>query len=145
MNKGLFGLSVLMIIFGAVSGFYIVSLFGVLLLIPSVASGGARRPPPTVPAGSAPTGQRISPPPVARLSANRPPAAKMDVSMVAVEAVTVQSYSQPLFPGMVFPSIGLITPALPAAPTPAPAPQQGGREDLVDALGILVLLKLLSG
>jgi hypothetical protein len=146
VRKGLLVLSLLMVILGIASGYYFVTLIGALFLIASFAPSSPSRPPPTVPSSYQPR-QRISPPPVATASAVAQPAPAQPPVM-RFESSQSQAYVQPLFPGMMFPTLGPLTQS-----TGHRAEQKGEQErkapgrddDFLEAVGIIALLRLLSG
>ncbi|MDG6989211.1 MAG: hypothetical protein JRN21_07795 [Nitrososphaerota archaeon] len=156
MNRNLLVFSLFLIIFGVVSGVYLVSLFGIILLIPSTlpsARQSSRNPPRQTETKRPPTWDAAR-----RMPADQGPVPTAQVAQPAFQpsqppepVVTttpgpspMETYSPALFPGSIFPpvyNLGVQT-TPPAGPE---AKKASERDDLVEAGTLFVLLKLFLG
>jgi len=158
LNRRLFVFSLLLMVAGFVSGIYLVSLIGLLLLIPSLASPSqapARKPPPQTSQPSQPPRRAAppvhKPPPPAQMSSPKtepatPPAQEMTYMSTSPSVPSMQplSYTPALFPSPMLPSLSLMG----SPPSQAKAPQEVRREredELVEVGAMLALLKLVLG
>jgi len=146
MNRNLVVFSLLLILVGLAFGLYVISFFGLLILIPAFAS--SPRPPPR-PASTQPRQQprRIIPPsqpaPQPQPEQAAPPVQPKQM-VSASPATQPQSYAPALFPSSMFPALSGMGSTLPAAKE-APAPKSEGRDELVEVGTMLALLKLVFG
>jgi len=159
MNRNLLVFSLFIITAGLAFGLYIITFFGLLLLIPALASPS--RPPaknaPNQPAQSQPKpwGTVIqrrstpSPPPptpspkIEPVTPPAPPISSMVSSYSTTSSPTNQpvSYTPALFPGPLIPSMS----AMGAPPQPPKSPQEvkhEGIDELVEVGALLAVLKL---
>jgi len=147
LNRALVYVSLFLILVGIGLGIYLVSFLGVLLLIPALLSPtNLPKPRPPTSTQSQPP-RRIIPPAPAQPAASAPESQPMTtVSMTSTPMYTptqYQGYSGPLFSATMFPSLSTMgTPQ----PTPGPPPPTNqGKEDLLEVVAILAVLRLLSG
>ena len=145
MNRNLLGLSVLMILFGAVSGFYLLSIIGLVIMIPAFLSG-SRLPtrPPTSTARR--ETRRIIPPPVVKQpepTTYLPPQQGV-VPVPSTNTMASPTFSQALFPNAIFPSLSLVG-GSPQATAPGPSAKSAERDELLEFGAILALLKIALG
>lgn len=140
MNKSLVYFSVLMILLGVGSGFYLLSLLGGIALIPALLSP-TRPPVRRAPEQPRQEPRRIIPPPFQPPRPSEPVA--NPVSYVASPAPSQPTYPAALFPTAMFPSLSTMG-STPQAKETAPAKQEG-RDELVEVGAILALLKLAFG
>ena len=153
MNRNLLVFSLFLIILGAVSGVYLVSLFGIILLIPSAlpsARQSSRNPPqPTqtkrLPTWNAAKRMPADEGPVPSAQPDSQPAQPPEPMVAPMPGPSsMQTYSPALFPGSIFPpvyNLSVQTP-LPAGPE---AKKTSERDDLVEVGTLLVFLKLFLG
>ena len=163
MNRNLFVFSLFIIAAGLAFGLYIITFFGLLLLIPALAA--PTRPParnaPPKPTQSQPQpwGRVIprrsppSPPPpptpsqgTGPVAPPAPPMASMVTSYSAAPASSAQpvSYSPALFPSPLLPSMSTMG----SAPPPAKSQQESrhdGRDELVEVGALVAILKIIFG
>jgi len=147
MNRSLVFFSLFLIVVGAFFGLYLVSFFGLLMLIPAflAASKPLPRPRPSPPS-QAP--RRISPPPEtkAETPAQAPSqpgdqSKMMPLSVPEYGGSTGLSYSPPLFPTPML--LTSMPSAVPSPPRPKePGMKEGSRDELVEVVALLALLKL---
>ncbi|MDG6900821.1 MAG: hypothetical protein JRM80_02520 [Nitrososphaerota archaeon] len=142
MNRNLVLFSVLLIMLGIGSGFYLLSLLGSLFLLPALISRG-RPPPARATPPQKQEARRIIP-----LTPPQPPAeaAPPQVSgyMASPQPAQYQGYSMALFPTTMFPSLSQMGgKALP--PVQPPVVKQDARDDLVEVGAMIALLKLAFG
>lgn len=141
MNRSLAYFSMLLIIVGVAFGYYLISFLGALLLIPSLLSPS--RPP--VPQQSTPQKQepwritshetpQFSPAKVAGPQAMAIPMTEQP------QPTPMQTYSSPLFPMPMFPSLNQ-TPS----PSQTPTAERERADELVEVAAIVVLLKFVFG
>ena len=150
MNRTLVYFSVVLIIIGLLFGIYLIAFVGFLLLLPALLT--ASRPPakPTpAPVTQAP--RRIIPAPenkpetVPSPGQHMPMPTPMPVGAVPTTSMG-QSYSQALFPTPLMPSLSLMgMGSIPQVAKEAVPTKPEGREELVEVVAILALLKLISG
>jgi len=157
MNRNLLIFALLLIFVGFGVGFYLISFFGLLLLIPALLSP-TRVPSRPTPAPEPPKPQprrittRPAKQPEGPMAAPTAPPMEGSVSApmpsrMAAPSYQSQSivYTPPLFPTTMFPSLSGM------AGTPAPPPREPEHErrreenDLLEVVGLLVLLRLVSG
>ncbi|MDG6902282.1 MAG: hypothetical protein JRM80_10035 [Nitrososphaerota archaeon] len=132
-----------MIVLGVGFNFYLLSLFGVFMLIPAVTSRSRQAPKPSGPTRQEPV--RVSPkpqppetPPVSQ------PMPKQSVPVpISPQPASDISYSPSLFPKSMFPPMSLMG-DLPQPPTGAEA-KQSGRDEVVETGAMLALLRLILG
>ena len=134
--------ALLLVLLGIGSGFYLLSFFGLLLLVPSLISSSR---PPTRPAPAPPKQEvrRISPPPVqqpqATVQASQP--TTMAAPMPSPQSPT---YSMALFPTSMFPPISQLgTIPQPTKETAQRKPEE--RDELLEVGAVLALLRLALG
>lgn len=142
MNRNLVLFSVLLVMLGIGSGFYLLSLLGSLFLIPALISRA--RPPPT--RATPPEKQearRIIPPTPAQPPAEAAPP-QVPGYMASPQPTQQQWYSVALFPTTMFPSLSQLGSQVvpPFQPTTA---KQEPRDDLVEVGAMIALLKLAFG
>jgi len=142
LNRNLFVFAILLVILGIGFNIYLLSLFGLLLLIPAVlvTSRPPVRPAPVPPKQEV---RRITSPPVQRAEVI-PPTPPPRSMMPATLPAQPQTYSPALFPTSMFPSISQVG-TQPQPPREAAPAKPSERDELVEAGAILVLLRLLSG
>ena len=156
MNRNLLVFSLFLIILGAVSGVYLVSLFGIILLIPSAlpsARQSSRNPPqptqPTqtkrLPTWSAAKRMPADEEPVPSAQTDSQPAPPPEPVVAPMPGPSsMQTYSPALFPGSIFPPV-----YNPSVQTPLPAGTEAKktseRDDLVEVGTLVVFLKLFLG
>ena len=158
LNRNLLIFSLFLIIVGFVSGLYLVSFIGLLLLIPALASPSqapARRGPPQPSQPSQPP-KRVTPPlhgppssppaPSPKIEPAEPPPQTMTYMSTSPSLSSMQpiSYTPALFPTPLLPSMSVMG----SAPPQAKAPQEVGREkqdELVEMGAMLALLKIVFG
>lgn len=143
MNRNLLIFGFFLVLLGVAFNFYLISLFGVLMLIPALMS------PRRVPArpGTAPKPdlpKRVMPivkPPQAE---SAPPAAG---PQPVLEVVSVSSaylgYSPSLFPNSIF--VPMMASQYPAQPPPVEPKKSSERDELIEAGAMLALLKIFLG
>ena len=140
MNRSLVYFSVFLILIGIGFGFYVLSLLGAILLIPSLLSPtqlpARRAPGPTQPQPP----RRIIPPKPAHPVA---PATEPATAAPSYTPMQYQGFTGALFPGPMFPSLSQMGAPQPTAGQTPPASQ--GRDELLEVGAILAVLKLLSG
>ena len=159
MNRNLLVFSLFIIVAGLAFGLYIISFFGLLLLIPALAA--PTRPPagnaPPQPSQSRPWGRVIprpsSPPPspaptpkAEPMSPPAPPMSSMATSYMAISSSPGQpvSYTPALFPMPLLPAMSVMG----SAPQPVKPPQESrheGPDEIVEVGALLAMLKLLFG
>jgi len=142
MNRGLLIFALLLVFLGIGFGLYLLSFFGLLLLIPALLSTPRPSSPPA-PTQAKQETRRIAPP-----AAKQPETAPQTASQMAMAAtpfpVQQQSYSPPLFPTPMFPSLSQT--AIQPQPRGVPASEKPATQDeLLEAGAILLLLRLISG
>jgi len=158
MNRSLLIFSLLVIFAGLALGLYIISFFGLLLLLPALAtpSRPAQKPPPQpaqqpLPRRVTPRSTPPSPPPPAPTPMAEPvspPPASMGSMVTSYSASSTSpaqqaSYSPALFPGPLLPSMSVVG----SAPQPA-KPHEARheeRDELVEVGAVLAILKLVFG
>jgi hypothetical protein len=156
LNRNLLVFSLLLIFAGAGTGFYLIALFGLLLLIPALMSP-TRVPTRPTPAPTPTKYQprRIMPPPVKQPepAMQAPSASSMAVPAPAQMAAYMaapssessgMSYTPPLFPTSLFPSLSGMSGAQPPTPRGPEHPKPRGEDDLLEVGALLVLLRLFS-
>ncbi len=144
LNRNLLILSLFLILAGFFSGLFLISFFGLLLLIPALSSASR---PPTRPSPyqPKPAPRRITPP---TASSPPPSSASAPTSMATPAPVyapppQAQSYSPALFPSPMMPSLstmGSTQPMMEPVPT-----RKDGKDELVEAGAILAALKIIFG
>ncbi|HYB07537.1 MAG TPA: hypothetical protein VEB87_05220 [Nitrososphaerales archaeon] len=146
MNRGLLIFALLLVFLGIGFGLYLLSVFGLLLLIPALLSAPR---PSTPPAPTQPKQEtrRIVPRAAERPETAHPPALtpapSMAMATTPVPAQT-QSYAPALFPTSMFPSLSQT--AIQPQPQNVPASEKPAAQDeLLEAGAILLLLRLISG
>jgi hypothetical protein len=154
MNRNLLLFALFLAVLGVVFGFYLITFFGLLLLIPAALipsrapartpqppKQAARRTPPpqglqSMAKEQAP--QSMSSQPVSQSMSPQPMAAMSSVPYSS----SYQSYSPALFPSSMFPSLSMSGSAQPQ-PQGELAKKQAERDELVEVGAMLALLKLL--
>jgi hypothetical protein len=146
LNRNLLLFSLFLVVVGAVFDFYIVSLFGVLLLVPALLQPSrtraspapgqprqdVRRVTPAKPQSGAQPAQMAPQP-----SASEPPPQQLNASQS-------YSYSPALFPRAIFPSLSLQGSPMQQTALP-PEGRPAERDDLIEAGVILALARLILG
>ena len=142
MNRNLVVFSLLVILVGLALGLYILSFFGLLILIPAFASSPRL---PTRPAPTQPKQQprRIMPPAPPQPESTVPPVQTKPMG-AAPTATQAQGYSPALFPSSMFPSLAGMG-GTPTAAKETPATKPEGRDELIEVGTMLVILKLVFG
>lgn len=157
MNRGLLVFSILIIFTGLIAGYYPISLIGALLLIPALLTT-PKPPTPKLPTGSAQQSRptvlrRQAPPPpspqapAALDSAMAPVATAYSPSMMEApkspqSAAQPFSYSSPLFPTTMFPSMS--QPVKPAEVSQVEKELQAKRSETNELLEVGLLLAILK-
>lgn len=155
LNRNLFVFSLFLVVVGLGSGLYLISFFGLLLLIPALVSPSqapGRRGPPQSP--QQPRSQtRVPlrqpaprPPSTAQVPMSEPPSAQpMTLEMSSTPSpMQPISYAPALFPSTMFPSLSTMGSTGPPAMVPQEAKREG-RDELVEVGAMLALLKLVFG
>jgi hypothetical protein len=150
LNRTLLYFSLALILVGLLFGIYLVAFFGFLLLLPALlaTSRPPARPSPA-PATEAP--KHVTPyaekKPEVVPTPSEPMPTTIPVPVAAVPPPAMpQSYSPPLFPTPLMPSLSLMGTGGTLQMVKEAAPvRQGGQDELVEVGAILVLLKLISG
>ena len=142
MNRGLLIFALLLVFLGIGFGLYLLSIFGLLLLIPALLSAPRPSTPPA-PIQAKQETRRIVPP-----AAKRPETAPSAATPMAMATTPVptqpQSYAPALFPTTMFPSLSQA--AIQPQPRGVPASEKPAAQDeLLEAGAILLLLRLISG
>ena len=150
MNRNLLVFGLFLVIAGLFSGYYVLSLFGILMIVPALRSS-SRRPPSPVskprdesprmamgpsPQMQAPVMQAPNPPPpVPAMTAPRP-----------LPQTEQSGYSPALFPTTLLPSLSLSPPTgVPQAPSEPVPKSQAAEDDVVKVGAVLALARLLLG
>ncbi|HKT22043.1 MAG TPA: hypothetical protein VJR06_05470 [Nitrososphaerales archaeon] len=144
MNRNLLLFSFFLILLGVGFDFYLVSFFGVLLLIPAFMAPSRTAPRPAQTTAS-PGARRIGPPPKPQVAAQQAqPEPQPQSRMMPPAAQPGQSlpYSPALFPTSMFPSLSLSGGTNPQ-PVDSNAKQPSERDELIETGAMLALLKLL--
>jgi hypothetical protein len=143
LNRNLVVFSFFLVLLGVAFNFYLLSFFGLLLMIPAFLSP-PRTAPRKAPVPPRPEFRRITPLPPTRPSMEAL-AARPTPKVVAPPPPVVQpqTYTPALFPTSMFPSLSQMG-NLPQPPSGA-AERSAERDGLVEAGAILVLVKLLVG
>jgi hypothetical protein len=151
MNRNLFGFGLLIILVGIGSGFYLLSLIGLVIMIPALLapskiptrpSPGTRQSPGTVRRET----RRIIPPPVTRQPEPTPsqPQHQLAIPTTAAPQMSTPTFSQPLFPNSIFPSLSLVSG--PVHPQGSSTPVKSSERDEVLEIGaILAFLRIAFG
>ncbi len=142
LKRNLLVFALFLVLLGIGSSFYLLSLFGLLMLIPALLSSS--RPPlrPAPPPARQET-RRITPPPL-----QQPAVALSQVPpktvFVTPTPIQTQTYSPSLFPKSIFPSnVQVGTSPQPVHESAAPKPAE--RDELLEIGTILALLRLALG
>jgi hypothetical protein len=149
MNRNLLVFALLLIFAGFGVGFYLISFFGLLLLIPALLSPTRipTRPTPTsAPSSSQP--RRITPTPFKQPeTAMKPPTAAPTPATTAPPSYEQQAggYAPALFPTTMFPSLSGMTGTQPPPPKEREHAKSREQDEVLEVGGLLVLLRLLSG
>ena len=163
MNKNLLVFALFLIILGVASGIYLLSLFGIILMVPAALPSSRRTqtpPQPTRPSQPQPwSAPRRVPsearrPPMAptpqpqtmatRTQPSQPSPTQMQPYSQVQPSSQMLPYSPALFPGSIFPPVYAPgTQVSPPASTEAKKSPE--RDDLVEAGAVLLLLKLFLG
>ncbi|HEY6283349.1 MAG TPA: hypothetical protein VIW22_05430 [Nitrososphaerales archaeon] len=152
MNRDLFGFAILLVLLGIGFGIYLISFFGLILMIPAfLARSRQKSAGPPVPAKQPPP-RRISPPAVRQaepwVSTPKQPAvtpAPAYAPPLASASTTNQTptFEVPIFPNSMFPSLSPTSAANPAEETTTPKPTQ--QDELLQVGAILALLRFAFG
>lgn len=150
MNRNLVYVSVFLVLIGIGFGIYLLSFLGVLLLIPALlAPTNLPKPKTPAPAHSQPPPRRIIPPTPPHPAAPTPepqsmatPSTYAPMTASMYTPMQYQGFSGPLFPAPMFPALSQM--GAPPPPTQPPVSNQG-KEDLLEVLALLAVLRLLSG
>ncbi|MDG6898575.1 MAG: hypothetical protein JRN24_02440 [Nitrososphaerota archaeon] len=140
MNKNLVIFGAFLIVLGAGVGYYLISLFGLLILIPAVIAPS--RPVSRLPTSAKEEPKRIAPKPQPMPTQVRSPPPTMVESQTPPGAYV--SYSPALFPNSMFPSLSLSAAAEPQ-PASAATAKTAERDELIETGAMLALLRLLVG
>jgi len=156
LNKSVVYLSIFLIIVGLAFNFYLISLLGLLFLLPGLAAPSRPpvRPPPTT---SKPPPRRVIPQQpyqqpsqqpaqqATNVTSNQPVQAAQPMPMVASPPPPqTQGYSAALFPTQMFPTLNpMIQPVQSTKETSAA--KQEGKDELLEVGTMLALLKLILG
>ena len=144
MNRGLLAFAIFLIVVGGLFGLIAVAFFGVILLIPALVTTPRRYPRTPAPTTTAPP-TRITPPPrAAQAVSTKPstPSSTPSAPVVTSQPTATVSFSAPLFPHAIFPTLGL--PVAGASPSEAqPPPSQ--RDELLEIGAIYLALRILQG
>jgi hypothetical protein len=146
LNRNLLLFALFLIVLGVGFGIYLVSLFGLLMLIPALMAT-SRPPPRPVSAPSRQASRRIIPPPMPQQMATLPNAETPPLTTMMVptpQPSAYQSFSPALFPNSMF---SYLTPpsTTPPKPIEAPAKNQSERDELIETGAMLAVLKFLLG
>ena len=160
MNRNLLVFSLFIIVAGLAFGLYIISFFGLLLLIPALAPSprppARNAPPPSQPqpwgratprrSSPSPPAPPMPPPRTEPVAPPAPPVASMATSYLTPSPSPTQpvSYSLALFPSPLLPSLSTMG----SVPQPAKMQQEvrhEGVDELVEVGALLVILKLVLG
>jgi len=162
MNRSLLIFSLLIIFAGLALGLYIITFFGLLLLIPALAAPSrppARNAPPQpaqTQSGSRVTPRRSSPPPLSSTPSPMsepvvPPSSSPHMASIATSySVPLPSPAQPvsyapaLFPTVMLPSLSN-TGSAPQPVKPLQEAKHEGPDELVEVGALLAILKLVFG
>lgn len=149
MNRNLFVLGLLLAVVGFGLGVYVLSLLGILLMVPALLvspRSPSPRPPPASEQQPWTSPRRPKPMPAAMPLQYpvRGPQPQPKTSMLPTPSQSQQSFSPALFPSMLLPPF-----SMPSASLPTPAGEETkvepARDDLLEAGAIVVLLKLFLG
>lgn len=149
MNRNLLVFALLLIFAGFGVGFYLISFFGLLLLIPALLSPTRipTRPTPTS-APSSSQQRRITPTPFKQPeTAVKAPTAAPTPATMAPPSYEQQAggYTPALFPTTMFPSLSGMTGTQPPLPKEREHAKPREQDEVLEVGGLLVLLRLLSG
>ncbi len=148
MNRNLLVFGLFLVIAGLFSGYYVLSLFGVLMIVPALRSS-SRSPPPPVskPRDESPrtvmgtTPQMQAP----AMQAPKPPPPMPAMTAPSPSPQTQQpGYSPALFPTTLLPSLSLSTGVTQVPSEPVPK-SQAAEDDVVKVGAVLALARLLLG
>jgi hypothetical protein len=150
MNRNLLLFALFLAVLGIGFDFYLLTFFGLLLLIPAALIPS--KPPARTPQPPKQVARRTGPPQssqsMAKEQAPQPMSQYVPQSMAAMAPAqyssSYQSYSPALFPNSMFPSLSMSGSATPQ-PQGEPAKKQPERDQLVEAGAILAILKLMLG
>ncbi len=153
MNRNLLIFGLLLIVLGIGFDFYLLSFFGLLLLIPAALSPSrtAGRQPQT-PTRPAPTQEPrriipLKPKPEAQPTPLEVKDAPLSPQLANVQTFqpgsSYPAYSPALFPNSIFPPVSSMGSSQPMEPEAATKPAQ--RDELVEAGAIIALLRILLG
>ena len=142
MNKNLVIFGAFLIVLGAGFGYYLISLFGLLILIPALMAPS--RPVSRLPTSAKEEPRRIAPKPQPMPAQVQPPASQPAVAVPISEPSPYVSYSLALFPNSMFPSLSLSATAQPQPASEAPA-KAAERDELIETGALLALLRLFVG
>jgi len=141
LNRNLVYFSVLLILLGIGSEVYVLSLLGLLLLIPALLSPA--RPPVRRTPAPRQEARRIVPQQPPRVS-TQTPSPPHTIEIAPTPPVQQQTYTPALFPMPMFPSLSQMGSTPQPVKEPAQAKQEA-RDELVEVGTILALLKLAFG
>jgi ABC-type antimicrobial peptide transport system permease subunit len=151
MNRNLLGFGFLIILVGIGSGFYLLSIIGLVIMIPALLAPSKI---PTRPSQSTrssastvrPGTRRIIPPPIIRQP--EPPTSQpqhqLVVQATADSQISTPTFSQALFPNSIFPSLSLISGSVqpPASSIPVKSSE---RDEVLELGAILAFLRIAFG
>ena len=159
LNRNLLILAFFLIVVGALSGFYIISFFGILIMIPAL-SGPTKPPKGQTPQAPQQQRQQPQPPRTIPRSYQRPPTTTAPAPKAGPAAPPPQSmstmaapspapyqpmlYTPALFPGPLLPSLSTMGGTQQPAMAPAELKREG-RDELVEVGTMLAILKLVFG
>lgn len=148
MNRNLLIFSLLLVFLGFGLGLYLLSFFGLLLLIPSLLSPSrlpARPSPAPVPSRQQP--RRIAPPPVQQPVVTPAPQPVPEATRPMAPPMPLKStptYAGALFPNPILPALSP-TGASAVLPKETAEKKPAERDELVEMGAVLALLKLVLG
>ncbi|MDE1858321.1 MAG: hypothetical protein KGI26_04540 [Thaumarchaeota archaeon] len=142
MNKNLVIFGAFLIVLGAGVGYYLISLFGLLILIPALIAPS--RPISRLPTSAKEEPRRIAPKPQPMPAQVQTPASQPAMAAPISQPGPYSSYSPALFPNSMFPSLSLSA-AVQLQPASAAPAKAAERDELIETGALLALLKLFVG
>lgn len=147
MNRDLFGFAILLVLLGIGFGIYLISFFGLLLMIPAFLAGSRPKAGGTPPPPIKQQTRRISPPPLRQaepwVTTAKPVAATPAPSPAQPTATQTPTFEVPIFPTSMFPSLSM-TPA-PQATKEDTAAKPSQEDEVLKIGAILALLRFAFG
>ncbi|HEV2139424.1 MAG TPA: hypothetical protein VGR53_11365 [Nitrososphaerales archaeon] len=145
MNRDLFGFAILLVLLGIGFGIYLISFFGLLLMIPAFLARPRQKTGTPLPVRQ--QARRISPPPVRQaepwVSATQSKAAAPAPAPEPATTTPTPTFGVPIFPTSMFPPLSITS----APPTlnEAPPVKSTQEDELLEIGAILALLRFAFG